>query len=354
MLPPLQQHLHRLRSVMMKILIFHPALLPPRHYGGTERVVLWLAKGLKELGHSVWVACFEDSRLPKGIEHFPVSRQDCSPSLLTRQKLPSGLEVIHFMAPPDSQTLSQLPCASLLTVHGNGKRGEQFMRNSVFLSQDHAKRHQASVYVHNGIDPEEYLFEPVRKKDWFLFLSKTSWKVKNVWGASRLCRNARVPLKIAGGNRPWSLRLALHFSQLQEWLGSVSGETKARLLCEAKALLFPIRWSEPFGLVVAEALMSGTPVIASRTGSLPELLPDPKLGMLLPMEGIDSKEENPWVEALKGHFQTEWNPEACRQWAMDRFHYIRMTKNYLTLYQKIQQGQFLHPEMPMVAANTVA
>ena len=78
-----------------------------------------------------------------------------------------------------------------LTVHGNGKPGERFPLNTAFLSADHASRHGAGVFVYNGIDPDECRFSDGQDKtDWYLFLSKTSWSVKNVSGAMRLVSKA--------------------------------------------------------------------------------------------------------------------------------------------------------------------
>lgn len=173
----------------MRLVLFHPVRLPPRDYGGVERVVLWLATALRDLGHEVHVAALAGSQLPPGVRLIPMDpghtrAQDLLP------KLPPGTDLVHFMAPPERDAISRMDCPWILTVHGNGKPGERFPRNTVFLTRDHARRHGAEVFVFNGVDPEEYRFEPGSKEDRFLFLSKTSWKVKNVSGAIRLCSRA--------------------------------------------------------------------------------------------------------------------------------------------------------------------
>jgi glycosyltransferase involved in cell wall biosynthesis len=122
-----------------------------------------------------------------------------------------------------------------------------------------------------------------------------------------------------------------------QWIGPVSGEEKAALLAGARALLFPVLWPEPFGLAVVEALVSGTPVIGSRKGSLPELVP-PDVGQLL-----DPQDEDGWASALAGR----WDPERCRAWAIGRFHYSKMAENYEKQYRKVLAGEVLNPQEPL-------
>ncbi len=324
---------------MMKILLYHPVLLPPKDYGGTERVVLWLAKGLIERGHQVFIAALEGSRLPKGCEHVVVEKKNYTLENL-QAILPKSLDVIHFMAPIEERVWHQLPCPALLTVHGNGKPGETFPKNTVFLSKNHAERHQGKVFIYNGIDPIEYQYAPENlklKESWYFFLSKTNWSVKNLAGAMRYCKQANVPLKIAGGRRPYLRRLECYLRPSLEWIGPVSAEKKANYLVRAKALIFPVLWPEPFGLVVAEALMSGTPVIASPRGSLEEIIP--------PEVGILPRSDEEWVETLMKK-DLLLNPERCRQWALEKFHYSLMAENYEKVYRQVGGGELLHVQSP--------
>jgi glycosyltransferase involved in cell wall biosynthesis len=330
----------------MKIVLFHPTVLPPRHYGGVERVVLWLAKGLIELGHQVWVGAYPGSRLPEGVQLIEFEPPETSAYALLK-KLPEGVDGVHFMAPPEAGVWEKLPCAGVLTVHGNGKPGEMFPLNTVFLSQDHALRHEGRTYVYNGIDPAECAFAPESKEDRFLFLSKTSWKVKNVRGAVARCRLANAGLRVAGGDRPFSTRLAVSlYSALgaqMSWEGSVSGNRKADLLARAKALVFPVLWEEPFGLVAVEALMSGTPVLATPRGSLKELI-TPEVGCLL-----DWDDQAAWLEVL-GSAKFSWDPEKCRSRALELFHYRKMAASYESIYRRVLSGETLHSKAPKTRA----
>ncbi|MCM2278367.1 MAG: glycosyltransferase [Oligoflexia bacterium] len=327
----------------MRVVLFHPTELPPRDYGGVERVVLWLARGLVERGHEVWVGALPGSRLPEGARLLEIPENDRS-ALSLAPRLPEGTDVVHFMAPPEPGAWEQLPCAGLLTVHGNGRPGEAYPLNSVFLSADHARRHGGNVFVYNGIDPSEYRFAPKEKEDWFLFLSKTSWSVKNLAGAMRLCAEAEVPLRIAGGSRPVLRRLQAFLRPQMRWMGPVAGEAKAELLARARALLFPVLWPEPFGLVVVEALISGTPVLASRKGSLPELVPaDVGVTLPVPEKGRDKEWQAILVSEMLGI-----EPERCREWALSKFHYARMAEAYEGLYRDVSGGKTLHLSPPLV------
>ncbi|MFZ9596186.1 MAG: glycosyltransferase, partial [Bdellovibrionia bacterium] len=118
----------------------------------------------------------------------------------------------------------------------------------------------------------------------------------------------------------------------------VAGKRKAELLSQAKAFIFPILWPEPFGLVVAEALMSGTPVLAFKRGSLPELVTQ-DVGRLF-------ETEQEWVEYLRED-RIEFDPEACRVSAMKRFHYSQMAQHYEVVYDRVIRGEKLNSTVPV-------
>ncbi len=345
----------------MRIVLFHPVMLPPLDYGGVERVVLWLAKGLVELGHEVWIGAREGSRLPTPIRLLPF-RAGARRVRDLISVLPPGTDIVHFHAPPESEEVDRLPCPWVLTVHGNGKPGEEFPLNSVFLTQDHASRHGAECFVFNGIDPSEYLFAPDTKTKDFVFLSKTSWNVKNVDEAIRLCRKAGVRLRVAGGNRPWGPRFRSWFSPSIDWVGPVAGACKATLLSRAQGLVFPVRWPEPFGLVMVEAMISGTPVLGPRIGSVPEvlqgeagfpagasinLLGAARGGRCIGRKGGQVSDFEPeWLDSLRQGFDIA-DFERAREWAMQRYHYIEMAKAYLSAYTRVRAGERLNPRKPL-------
>ena len=162
-----------------------------------------------------------------------------------------------------------------------------------------------------------------------------------------LCSEAKTKLRVCGGNRPWGLRLRGALLGQTEWVGPVSGVRKAELLAQAKALIFPVLWPEPFGLVVIEALVSGTPVLASRRGSLPELV-TPDVGALFASpETPEARAE--WVALIRefmGDGSPRWSAEACRARVLEHFHYLKMAEGYENAYKEVASGAMLQARRP--------
>lgn len=306
----------------MKVALIHNAKFPVVGYGGTERLVWWLAKGLHERGVRVQLVCHPDSQCPFA-EIIPYDERKFS-NLVT--------DVLHYFNTPEE--IPQKP--HLVTIGGNGKIGEKYSINTVFVSQNHAYRHGASAYVHNGVDPDDYLFES-KKSDYLTFLAKASWGVKNVKGAIYVAKKSHRKLHIMGGSR--------HFFNGWKgiyWDGMVDGRAKAERLAGASGLLFPVLWHEPFGIAVVEALVSGTPVLSTPFGSLPELV-NSEVGRIC----LSYDEMIETVNHL-GVFV----PERCREWALSKFHYRQMAEKYLIYYDKVIGGQSLNKILPMVTAPT--
>jgi glycosyltransferase involved in cell wall biosynthesis len=297
----------------MHIALYHWSRLPPADYGGTERVVTWLARGLAELGHQVTLVAGRGSRVPGATIIEVDTKAAMGPHFDLRPLLPGGVDILLASAPLRSDP----GVPHIVQLHGNSAPGVTRRPNTLFLSADHARRHGATAYVYNGIDPDELIFRP-RKKEFDLFLGRLhtikGWKWA-VTGTRRLKRD----LVVAGGWRP-SLSRRLRF------VGKVGGEKKAELLADARLLWMPALWDEPFGLTLAEALASGTPVLGTRRGSLPEII-TPEVGRL-----GDTLEE--LIAAVEG--MRTIDPEACRARVLRHFHYrvmaagqFRMAEEYL-------------------------
>ena len=329
-----------LKCTNMRILFYHPVRLPVLHYGGTERVAMWLVTSLHRMGHLVTVFAAPGSVMPEGIECIT------DPEVLARRA--GEFDLLHGFSKPSDELTRLVKGNILVTIHGNGQRGEKFHRNTVFLSQNHAKRHGATCFVYNGLDADELLYSDSPRPDRYLFLSKTSWKVKNLAGAVSMVSRAHQNLWIAGGDRPYLTRarvaLKKGLGQDWSWVGSVNQEQKAKFLLEGKAMVFPLLWNEPFGLVITESLVSGTPVLANAYGSVPELLEFAPQCLM--------KSEADWAKALKGDLALP-SAKQCRDWVLSKFEMKIMTKNYLSLYEKVLNGQFLNEVEPetKVAAN---
>lgn len=322
----------------MRILIHHPVKMPVLHYGGTERVAFWLARGLKQLGHQVSLFAAPGSQGPEGIECLTDSIE------LSKRVQQKHWDILHGFTKPTPELYEMFDGKVVVTIHGNGQTGETFHRNTVFISQDHARRHGATVFVYNGIDPAELLFSAQNRPPPFLFLSKTSWRIKNLKGAMHWCRQFQQPLWIAGGERPLLARAEATLRSGWKWVGSVSQQKKAQFLISGRALLFPVLWNEPFGLVLMESLVSGTPVLAHAFGSVPELL------SFAPECSIDPRQPDA-MERLAALLQGELPLPAakiCRDWVMNSFTYQHMAAAYVKVYEKILQGQDLHSQEPRV------
>ena len=245
----------------MKITHVIWARFPVDGYGGTERVCQWLAKAQAERGHEVTILC-KGGRLPfASVREIPDQLLDLDPWI------PAGTDIVQLYQTPGFQIRHPF----LVNIGGNGQAGEKFHPNTVFVSKNHAERHHWTEYVHNGLDPSEYPLSMARSPD-PVFLAKASWRVKNLKGAIKIAKAAGLTLDVAGGKAAfWHRGVRSH--------GTVGGERKLRLLQRAGALLFPIIWEEPFGLVSIEAMACGTPVVATPRGALPEIV-TPGCGVL--------------------------------------------------------------------------
>lgn len=299
------------------VALYCPAVLPVHHYGGTERVVAWLARGLAELGCRVTVLALPGSRLPEA-ECIPVERAEAFRSGGARlaARLPPGVDILHAHAP-----LSQPPAAVpfVWTFHGTGRPGRTFPPSTIALSADHAVRHGIARWVHNGLDPEEYRFGATKgASDLFLGRLHT---VKGWQWAVRGARQAGRSIIVAGGWRP-TLRSGVRY------VGKVGGERKVALLAEARCLWVPAQWDEPFGLTTIEAMVSGTPVLGTRRGALPEVITTEAGAMGDTLEEL--VDARPSLDRL--------DPAAVRQNVLDRFTHRHMAERYLEIYRKEMRG----------------
>ena len=312
----------------MRIAIAFNRIIPALRYGGSDRIVWWLGKALVRLGHQVVYL------VPRGsvcdfteVIHYD---EDHPPE----QLLPE-VDLVH-----DFGVLAgRVDVPLLFTLQGNGAPGERFPRNTVFISRNQAERHGGAVVVHNGIDPDDY-GEPdwTARRDHLLFLALAAWKVKNVRGANRIARRARLPLAVVGGHRlnfRMGFRLTLDLNV--RFHGVIGGERKNRIINESSALVFPVRWHEPFGIAMIEALYFGCPVFGTPYGSLPEIV-IPEVGVL-----ADNESELARCLADIGQFDRR----RCHQYACEEFSVSLMTKRYLALYERVLNGEVLHEQEPV-------
>jgi len=294
----------------MNIFHYYPKVLPVKKYGGTQRIAVNLMKEQVNRGHKVYLLSLAGTHLPS-INVTTIKR----PIRNFENYIPDNIDIVQLYGTP--QEIPRRPY--LVRIGGNGKPGEKFLPSTVFLSRNHAIRHGSRHYVYSGINLDDFIYRE-KKEDYFLFLSKVSWKVKNVDFAIRLAKMMGFKLIVAGGWR-FSFRRNIKF------VGEVDDKEKAELLAGAKALIFPTNWEEPFGLVTIEALASGTPVITTNMGAMPEVV--------TPDVGFRCNTFEEFQEAINR--ADEISPRKCRERVEENFTAEIMTGKYINAYEKIIQ-----------------
>jgi glycosyltransferase involved in cell wall biosynthesis len=190
--------------------------------------------------------------------------------------------------------------------------------------------------IYNGIDTSLYPFR-TEKEDFLLFLGRTN-PDKGALRAVQAARAADMPLvmsvKIAEPveQEHWEREIQPALGDGVTVLHEVPHEEKVDLLGRARAVLFPIDWNEPFGLVMAEAMCSGTPVITTPRGAAPEVIEDGVTGFIVPVEDYPEAA----AEALKRIDQID--PAAGRARVEERFTKERMIDEYEAMYRRILEG----------------
>jgi glycosyltransferase involved in cell wall biosynthesis len=292
--------------------------LPVTGYGGTERVVVALARGLRALGHRVTLLAAPGTTVPEAtvVPVPPSVLTDPSVDLATLAPVDADILHAHFLlARPPSRPYVQ-------TLHGHLPEGAAPPPFTIFVSRAHAAYYRREAFVHNGLDPADYEFGAT-KGPYDLFLGRLHrvkgyrWAIAGAWRSGR-------PLIVAGGWRP-TLRRGVRF------LGAVAGPPKLALLAGARCLWAPALWEEPFGLTAIEALFSGTPVLGTRRGALPEIV-SPEVGAL-----GDSLEE---LIAARAGLESR-SPAACRAHAERGFTHRVMAAGYVRMYAAVLEQRVL-------------
>jgi glycosyltransferase involved in cell wall biosynthesis len=294
--------------------------IPPPLYGGTERVIYWLGKALLELGHRVTLIANPQSSIPGAeMRHLPAEERDPQAQL---RLVPDSTDIVHLW--DTHEPVANKPF--LVTVEGNGRPGSRFHPNTVFVSARHAANHGSRHFVYNGLDPAEYSFSE-RREPYAVFLAKARWAVKNFPGAVQVARRAGLELRVLG-SRNWPLNLQRLLPAIRgvRYYGMLGGAEKRDLLAHARCLIFPVRWEEPFGIAITEALVSGAYVAGTPYGSLPEIV-TPETGRL-------SSRASELVETAT--HPERFSPAACRERVLrGGFTHLDMARKYLDLYAQI-------------------
>jgi len=326
--------------------------VPPRFYGGTERVVSWLSEELLRQGHKVTLFASGDSltnaRLvpvcPQALRLDPDSRDPLALHIhLIEQVLrhKDDFDIIHFHIDYLHFSVSrreELP--QLTTLHGRLDIPDlvplyrEFTEMPVVSISDAQRGPLPWINwqgtVHHGMPA--HLFTPyVRPGKYLAFLGRISPE-KGVDTAIEIAVGAGVPLRIAAkidraDKDYFESRIKPMLNHgLIKFIGEIGDLEKNEFLGNAAALLFPINWLEPFGIVLIEAMACGLPVIAYPLGSVPEIIEDGISGFLV--QNVDQA-----IDAIK-HLSAI-DRQKCRKAFDRRFSVRRMARDYLTIYERI-------------------
>lgn len=334
----------------MKILLANNTRIPVHAYGGSERIVWWLGKALVQMGHEVVFLAKKGSECS-----FATVLQMDEKRPLAAQ-IPDDVDLVHL----HFETDEPLPKPSLTTFHHNATAARSFQQNTVFVSRNHANRHGGAVFVHNGLDFEDY-GQPFldNRRLYFHFLGNAAWRVKNVHGAIEIAARAGERLHVIGGTRVnFRSGLRITLSPNVRFHGMVGGDGKNALLNTSKGLIYPVIWHEPFGLAIIESLYFGCPVFGTPYGSLPELLGgtgngngrknwNGRVDAVFSDFGCLSTKKSELVEAVKN--ASGYDRKKCHDYVREHFSAERMARDYLVLYEKILSGQPLHEEPPTLS-----
>jgi glycosyltransferase involved in cell wall biosynthesis len=322
--------------------------VPPKYYGGTERVVSWLTEELVRQGHDVTLFASGDSvtsaRLVAGSPRALRLGRCIDPVahhvLMLEQVAQHAREfdVIHYHVDYLHYPLSRRsPVPQLTTLHGRLDIPDlqplyrEFRDMPVVSISDAQRRPLPGAHwlatIHHGLPPDLIRCHGGRGR-YLAFLGRISPE-KRVDRAVEIARLAGVPLKVAAkiddadrGYFEEHVKPLLEEAHV-EFVGEIGDAEKAEFLGSASALLFPIDWEEPFGLVMIESLACGTPVIAFRRGSVPEVIEDGVTGAVVTdVPGA--------VEAVKRISRLD--RRACRRAFEERFTAARMAGDYARLY----------------------
>ncbi|MGH2690453.1 MAG: glycosyltransferase family 4 protein [Actinomycetota bacterium] len=343
---------YRTSGVPLRIAVITPPWfeIPPSGYGGIEWMCHWLIEGLVGSGHEVlvvgagrsatsgrFVATYDEPQGMRLGEPLP----DIMHAALALPALDEfAPDVVHDHTLSGPLTAAARSVPTVVTAHGpvDGEIGRYYAAlgdriRLVSISQDQRSKVPGLPWagtVHNAIPVAEYPFR-AEKEDFGLFLGRMSPE-KAPHLAIEAARRAGIRLVIAAKcneepeHRYFEERVKPQLGPDTEWIGEADTATKKDLLARARCFVFPIQWDEPFGIVMIEALACGTPVVALRAGSVPEVVDHGETGFV-----CGSLDE--MVDAIGR--TGEIDPAACRRAALARFDVRRMIDGYELVYRRV-------------------
>jgi glycosyltransferase involved in cell wall biosynthesis len=324
--------------------------VPPKKYGGTELFVSHLAEGLTRLGIDVVVYANGESTVQaevrwlydkddwpidgemysdlKDLNHTSWAISDCwqEADIIHLNNAP-GLAFSRIAGPRWVYTIHHPHLPKLSEFYKSFPDVEYVSISNFQREKEPIKRIRT---IHHGIDLSPYHLQ-TKKAEYLSFLGRIA-PVKGIHNAIEIAKRSGVPLKIAGEIQPmfrdyYNSRIKPHVDgKFIEYVGEANLAAKNELLGKSMAMLFPIEWNEPFGLVMIEAMATGTPVIAFPGGSVAEIVKDGVSGYVC--AGVEEAAKRVReVQAMK--------PSAIRAYAQQNFSMERMVRDYLALYREL-------------------
>jgi len=328
--------------------------IPPEKYGGTERIISFLTEELVKRGHDVTLFAPGDSKtkaklvpfVKKGVISSGIAWQDYWWNLINHSiafERAKEFDIIHshwiimgacfqrFVKTPVVHTMHNIPDKThlrweVLNYYKNDL-------NPVFISESEKNnspvKFKNSWVVYNGIDLKPFNFNP-KPKNHFIWIARIC-QAKGTKEAIQIAKKAGVKLLLAGQLQPhhqeyFEKEIKPELNSNIQYIGEISEKELSNFYGQGKVCLYPINWEEPFGLVMAESMACGTPVIVFDRGSAKEVVKDGKTGFIV--NTIDEA-----VEAIKKIGQIDRNE--CRKRVEDNFSIKKMVDGYEKVYYDI-------------------
>ncbi len=336
--------------------------VPPKLYGGTERIVSYLTEELVRQGHDVTLFASADSEttarlealVPRALRLEPGLHDATAAHVMAVEAVAARrheFDIVHFHVDHLHLPLfSRLDTPFVSTLHGRLDLPElkplyaRFPEAPLISISNHQRLPLAGAHwvatVYNGIPETHYDFHH-GTGEYLAFLGRMSPE-KGPDQAIEIARRAGMPIKLAAKVDPVDQE---YFEQRVrpllkepgvEFIGEINDAEKNEFLGKAAALVFPIAWPEPFGLVMIEAMACGTPVIAYPLGSVPEIVEDGVNGFVV--EGVDQ------AVAAVGRL-AEIDRRRCREVFEARFSARRMAEDYVAVYRRLlAEGEARRPQ----------
>ncbi|MCJ8288565.1 MAG: glycosyltransferase [Crocinitomicaceae bacterium] len=277
-----------------------------------------LANGLSEKGHDVFylVHHLPGTSSPEGVELIDAPIED--------------VDIVHLKTCSFPEVIAHYQSMGIPVFATNHAYIPEMTPTCewMYVSKTLANLYGKTEYIWNGLDPKEYIYS-VKKEDYFLFMADMTRHIpKGLDIALKLSKDLNFRLIVAGTAKEQE-----DIDKVQqmcdeygaEYIGDIDGVQKAKVLTNARALISPSRLPESFGMTLAEALLSGTPVICSNVGAYGEIVPSEV--------GFVCDNESDYHHAIKNIDSID--NEKCRSYALQSFDYLNTTEKYIEFYKQM-------------------